>query len=257
MSSPHLALPLLLLAQPAPVTTPGSTPDLTTQPASAGVPEAAPPAVVPAPPPLPATAGAPTPTSAPAPTAAPPPPVSAAPAALIPPATAAPAAPQTPAPSSTPTPTDSLVPAPSASTAGLRRTSLAGFAEGALGLADDGFYNQLVGVRLDYRPSDRLALGFALSYANLKGKNGRAHNVLPAAMLEWRIPASDRVAIPVRFFSGYLPNNGPWLKAALGLSHRLGERSRITLEAIAPALWIVHDASVGSFDASLEYAVDL
>lgn len=138
-----------------------------------------------------------------------------------------------------------------------RRLALAGFAEGALGFADDGFYNQLVGLRLDFRAADRLALGFALSYANLKGKSGRAHNVLPAAMLEWSIPATERVAIPVRLFSGYLPKNGPWLKAALGLSHRLGERSRVTLEAVAPALWTVHDASVGSFDASLEYAIEL
>lgn len=138
-----------------------------------------------------------------------------------------------------------------------RRVALAAFTEGALGYAGDGFYNQLAGLRLDYRAGERLALGLSLSYANLKGKNGRAHNVLPAAMLEWHFPLSERVGLPLRFYSGYLPKNGPWLKAALGLSHRVGDRSRITFEAIAPALWVVHDANVGSFDVALEYSVDL
>lgn len=156
-----------------------------------------------------------------------------------------------------PAPTSASAPVSVATSPRPRRIALAGFAEGALGFADDGFYNQLVGLRLDFRPAKRLAIGFALSYANLKGKNGRAHNALPAAMLEWSFPASKSISVPLRFYSGYLPNNGPWLKAALGLSHPLSEHSRFTIEAIAPALWIVHDASVGSFDALLEYAVDL
>jgi len=135
--------------------------------------------------------------------------------------------------------------------------ALAVFTEGALGFADDGFYNQLVGVRLDYHAGERFTLGFATSYANLKGKEGRAHNVLAAAMLEWRFPVSRKVSFPLRFFTGYLPRNGPWLKAALGLSHSLGQRTRITFEFFAPALWVVHDSTVGSVDAALEFAVDL
>jgi hypothetical protein len=96
-----------------------------------------------------------------------------------------------------------------------------------------------------------------LSYANLKGPNGRVHNVLPAAMLEWRAPLGNDVALPIRFFSGYLPKNGPWLKLALGLSRRLSERTTLTFEALAPALWVVRNSTAGSFDASLELAVDL
>jgi hypothetical protein len=134
---------------------------------------------------------------------------------------------------------------------------LAVFTEGALGFAGDGFYNQLAGLRLDYHASPRFALGLALSYANLKGPDGRAHNVLPAAMLEWRAPLTRDVSLPIRFFSGYLPRNGPWIKAALGLSRRLNSRTTLTLEAIAPALWIVRDSTVGSLDAALELAVDL
>ncbi|HWA78477.1 MAG TPA: hypothetical protein VG937_39345 [Polyangiaceae bacterium] len=159
----------------------------------------------------------------------------------------------TPAPS---TPPSSAQPAPSP-VAPSRPFALALFTEAALGFSGDGFYNHLVGPRLDYHAGDHLTLGAALSYINLKGKNGRASNVLPAAMLEWRSPLGSDVALPVRFFSGYLPRNGPWLKAALGLSRRLGSRTTITFEAIAPALWVVRDSTVGSFDASLELAIDL
>jgi hypothetical protein len=135
--------------------------------------------------------------------------------------------------------------------------ALALFAEGALGFTGDGFYNQLVGPRLDYHAGNRLTLGLALSYANLKGPNGRTSNVLPAAMLEWRAPLTRDVALPVRLVSGYLPRNGPWLKLALGLSRRLSSRTTLTFEALAPALWIVRSSTVGSMDASLELAVDL
>jgi hypothetical protein len=137
------------------------------------------------------------------------------------------------------------------------RLALAGFAESAVGFADDGFYNQLVGLRLDYRTGKHLTLGLAGSYANLKGPHGRANNFLPAGMLEWRVPASETVSIPIRFFSGYLPKNGPWLKAALGISRRFGDRISLTVEALAPVLWVVKDSTVASFDATLEVSVDL
>jgi hypothetical protein len=170
---------------------------------------------------------------------------------------------QTPEPVPAPSPAAPIVPAPAPAPAAPptdpdhRSFALAVFAEGALGFADDGFYNQLVGPRLDYHAGNRLTLGVALSYANLKGPNGRAHNILPAGMLEWRAPLGDYVALPIRFFSGYLPKNGPWLKLALGLSRRLSERTTLTFEALAPALWVVRNSTVGSFDASLELAVDL
>ncbi|MGC4091390.1 MAG: hypothetical protein QM756_26630 [Polyangiaceae bacterium] len=198
---------------------------------------------------FPATAAPPA-TENPAPTPAPapiPPPVPV--AAPIPPPTA-PAAAPIPPPAAAP----SDAPVPPAPTAHL---ALAAFTEAAIGFADDGFYNQLTGLRLDYRPAPRFSLGVAASYANLKGKSGRAHNVLPAAMLEWRFPLSTEVSLPLRFFTGYLPRNGPWIKASLGLSHRIGQRSRIGFELLAPALWVVHDSVSHSLDAAIEYAVDL
>jgi hypothetical protein len=137
------------------------------------------------------------------------------------------------------------------------RFALAAFTEGALGLEGDGFYNQLTGARLDFRTGRHLTLGFGASYANLKGKEGRTHNALFAAMLEWYAPVSARVGVPIRLVSGYLPHNGPWLKAALGLSYDFSDRTRLTFEALAPALWVVHDDTVGSLDASIELAFAL
>jgi hypothetical protein len=37
----------------------------------------------------------------------------------------------------------------------------------------------------------------------------------------------------------------------------LSSRTTLTLEALAPALWVVRDSTLGSLDASLELAVDL
>lgn len=137
------------------------------------------------------------------------------------------------------------------------RLALAVFTESAVGFAGDGFYNQLTGLRLDYRTGNHLVLGFGASYANLKGPEHRVSNVLPVAMLGWEAPLSDRVCLPVRFATGYLPKNGPWLKAALGLGYRFNERTRLTFEALAPALWIVHDSAVGSLDAAVELSIGL
>jgi hypothetical protein len=156
-------------------------------------------------------------------------------------------------------------PPPSADTGAARpappggepRFALAGFTEAALGLTGDGFYNQLVGGRLDYRTGRHLTLGLGASYVNLKGAEGRTHNALIAAMLEWYAPASARVGVPLRLVSGYLPKNGPWIKAALGLSYDINASTRLTFEAFAPTLWVVKDYTVASLDASVELSFGL
>ena len=136
--------------------------------------------------------------------------------------------------------------------------ALAVAAESAFGLSGSGFYNQLAGLRLDYRTASPLTLGVGASYANLKASDGgRAHNVLLTGMLEWNARLSRHAGLPVRLVSGYLPKNGPFLKAAVGLSYELGASTRLTFEALAPALWIVRDSTVGSFDATLELAFAL
>lgn len=138
------------------------------------------------------------------------------------------------------------------------RFALAVAAESAFGLSGSGFYNQLVGLRLDYRTASPLTLGLGTSYANLKASDGgRAHNALISGMLEWNARLSRQAGLPVRLVTGYLPKNGPFLKVALGLSYDLSDSTRLTLEALAPALWIVRDSTVGSFDATLELAFAL
>src|SRR5258706_50463 len=51
----------------------------------------------------------------------------------------------------------------------------------AFGVTHAKFFNQLIGARLDYRFTSRFAFSGALAYANLKGKDGRVHNVLAEA----------------------------------------------------------------------------
>ena len=114
-----------------------------------------------------------------------------------------------------------------------------------------------MGGRFDYRTGGHLTLGLGASYVNLKGAEGRTHNALLAAMLEWNAPVSPRVGVPLRLVSGYLPKNGPWLKAALGLSYDFNSSTRLTFEAFAPTLWVVKDYTVASLDASIELSFAL
>jgi hypothetical protein len=138
-----------------------------------------------------------------------------------------------------------------------RRVWLALRSASAFGYSGAGFYNHLAGARLDYRPDPRFAIGVLASYANLKGAEGRAHNVLVAGMVEYRLPLSARIALPVRGYTGYLPANGPWLEAATGLRFGLGPTTELTLELVAPALWVIRERVVGSFDAAIELAFRL
>jgi hypothetical protein len=135
--------------------------------------------------------------------------------------------------------------------------AIAAFTEAALGMDGDGFYNHLAGVRLDYRIGKHLGLGAAFSYVNLKGASGRVHNVLPALMGEWYFPVNPNFGLPLRAYAGYLPKNGPWLKAAFGLSGRLGKHTVLTVEGLAPTLWVVRDTTVTSFDLAVELAFEL
>ena len=135
--------------------------------------------------------------------------------------------------------------------------AIAIFTEAALGMTGDGFYNHLAGARFDYRVGKHLGLGAALGYVNLKGANGRVHNVLPALMAEWYVPVRPNFGLPLRAYAGYLAKNGPWLKAAFGLSGRLSDHVVLTVEGLAPTLWVVRDTTVTSFDLSVELAFEL
>jgi len=124
----------------------------------------------------------------------------------------------------------------------------------AFGVSGGEFRNHLLGARIDRRFSDDVALGLAVQYANLKGKEGRAHNVLPWALFEYRIDLGGGFAVPLRYATGYLANNGPVLHAAAGLALPLGDDVELSLELFAPSVWIVQERAVLSLDFAAEVA---
>jgi hypothetical protein len=127
-------------------------------------------------------------------------------------------------------------------------------AEPAFGVAGGRFFNQLVGARADYRFTEQLALGAYVGYANLKGQEGRANNVLSSLELECRplLDASGRLGMPLRFATGYLPNNGPVLRLSMGLSYALSPNVDLVLDAFTPTFWVIRDRTVVSLGGALE-----
>jgi hypothetical protein len=140
----------------------------------------------------------------------------------------------------------------------LARSTLAVQTAGAAGVATGSFYNQLVGARLDLPFSPHVSGGVYLGYVNLKGKDGRTSNVLGYAEVEYRTGApGDKIRVPVRFASGYLPRNGPILRLATGLAFALGPRTEIVTEFLAPMLWVTNNQTLLSMNLSLELAFRL
>jgi hypothetical protein len=131
--------------------------------------------------------------------------------------------------------------------------------EGAFGLAERFFYNHLAGARIDYGFPGDFAIGGYLGYANLKGKDGRASNVLPYAQVEYRIhwSSTSGVRIPIRFGSGYLPKNGPFLRLAAGPSFPLGGSVRLGFDVLAPTIWVIRNSTVFSMDVAAEVSFAL
>lgn len=122
----------------------------------------------------------------------------------------------------------------------------------AFGVTNAGFFNQLLGARFDYRFTPRFAFGGLLSYANLKGKERRVHNVLPEALLEYRIPvAGESVGVPLRFAVGYLPKNGPTLRVGAGLDLALSERVVMDVVPLEPMVWVNRERPEVSLNGSL------
>jgi hypothetical protein len=127
--------------------------------------------------------------------------------------------------------------------------------ESAIGISPGPFYNHLLGGRLDYAFTPSFSLGPSLAYANLKGPDGgRAHNALASLTLTYRAAPKrgSAIGIPLRFGSGYLPKNGPVLRASAGLSYTASDRFEFALDLLAPTLWIVRGQAALSLDLALE-----
>jgi hypothetical protein len=135
------------------------------------------------------------------------------------------------------------------------RFRLALKSESAIGMSGDGFYNHLLGARLDRRFTPHWAIGLSIAYANLKGKDGRAHNVLPMAELEYRAILSDDWAIPIRFGSGYLPKNGPVVRVSAGIGYAIADDMELALDLIAPTGWVANERVVLSLDLAAELGI--
>jgi hypothetical protein len=122
----------------------------------------------------------------------------------------------------------------------------------AFGVTHAKFFNQLAGVRLDYRFTSRFAFGAALAYANLKGKDRRVHEVLPEVLTEYRLPLQkESFGLPLRFALGYLPKNGPTLRLGAGLDFALAENVALELVPLEPMVWLNRERPEVSLNASL------
>ena len=126
--------------------------------------------------------------------------------------------------------------------------------EGAIGVYPGDFYNHLVGVRLDLVFSPHVSFGGYIGYANLKGKEGRSHDVLPYAQVEYLTGPLGPIRIPFRFASGYLPRNGPVARFSTGLAFRLTPSLDLVTELLAPMIWVTHDQMVLSMNVAVELA---
>jgi len=122
----------------------------------------------------------------------------------------------------------------------------------AFGVTHARFFNQLVGARLDYRVTSRFAAGLELAYANLKGKQGRTANVLPEAVLEYRVPLDgEAFGLPLRMATGFLPKNGPTLRLTAGIDFAVSDSLSFEVDPLEPMVWITRDRPEVSFDLGL------
>jgi hypothetical protein len=135
-----------------------------------------------------------------------------------------------------------------------RRWVFSGRTDFAFGASRDFFFNALVGARIDYRITPDIRVGAYLGYANLRGKDGRASNLLMLAQIEdrVRISASTDLRVPLRLGIGYLPQNGPVVRLAAGLGFPLGSRWEMTFDLLAPTFWVLPDRTVVSLDLAAE-----
>ncbi len=135
-----------------------------------------------------------------------------------------------------------------------RRWDVAVQTESAIGAGDTRFYNHLLGARLDLRITRGFLLGAYFGYANLRGRNDRANNLLAYLMLENRVEVVgvDGLSVPLRGAVGYLPYNGPFVRIAAGVNYALNDRFELGADILAPTFWFTPDRRVVSFDLALE-----
>jgi hypothetical protein len=126
--------------------------------------------------------------------------------------------------------------------------------EGAIGVYPGDFYNHLVGARVDLVFSPHVSFGGYAGYANLKGKDGRVSDLLAYVQAEYVVGSPGGVRIPIRFASGYLPRNGPVVRAAAGFAFPIAPTLDLVTELLAPMVWVTRDQMVLSMNLAAEIA---
>ncbi len=168
---------------------------------------------------------------------------------------AQPQQPVTPAQTFTPRPRLRRLPAiRRRSTRPTRRFDIALQTEAAFGVGSDFFYNHLFGARLGFRITTNSMLGLYFGYANLRGRDGRAGNMLMYLQYEHRLRPSMRsdFSIPIRAAIGYVPFNGPYFRLAAGVNIPLSSRVEIAFDILNPTFWLLPNSTAVSFDVAAE-----
>ena len=131
--------------------------------------------------------------------------------------------------------------------------------EAVIGTSQDGFYNHLVGGRIDFRVTRGILFGLYVGYANLQAKEGRANNLLFSLMVEDRIRVSSKsdISIPLRLSVGYLPYNGPVIRLSAGINIPLTSRIQLGFDLLAPTFWILPERTAVSLNIAAEIILRL
>ena len=126
-----------------------------------------------------------------------------------------------------------------------------------VGVDRDDFVGALLGVRADYHIGPKLFIGAYGGYANLPGRDARAHSLLSYAQLEHRIQLGDRLGVPSRIALGYLARNGGMMRLSSGVAVRLGGTLELVFDVLAPSFWVTPDTTLFSLNFGLELGTRL
>jgi hypothetical protein len=121
----------------------------------------------------------------------------------------------------------------------------------AFGLRGGKFVNVLAGGRMAFNWAPRMAFELGVAYANLRGRERRVHNALPEVSAHYRVPLPGPVlGMPFRLGAGFLPKNGPTLRASLGLDAVVSPSTIVELDLLEPMVWVTNDRSELSLNVS-------
>jgi hypothetical protein len=81
--------------------------------------------------------------------------------------------------------------------------------------------------------------------------------VLGAIELELRPALGEGFWLPLRWSTGYLPKNGPFMRLSAGIGHALSSNVAIALDAFVPTFWVIRNRTVTSIGAALEVSCAL